>query len=546
VSATSTRPAHLRTTTGGPSGGGRAVTQLAARELRRGTTTVAVLSGVVTLIVAAQYRVTFSSAGSVSSLESLAANPAIRTLFGPPRALDQVGGFTVWRTGTFLAVLVGVWAMLAITRVTRGEEDAGRWALLLAGGVPVRECVRDHLLVAWGAQAVVALCVAVGFVAGGGSGLGAWLYAVAIGLTGAFFAAVGVLAAQVLPDRRSAATAGTAAVVLTLLLRMVADGVTSLRWLGWLSPFGLLGESRPYAGDRVLPLVVLALGAAGVAVAAVQLASHRDIGDALVRLPSEHPPRTRLLQSLPAFLVRRTLHPLVSWVAGIGAYFLLIGLLARSMSDFLTENPQFVRLAAEAGLAELGSVEGYAASLFTLLALPLGLFAAGRLAADAGDEEAGRLTLPLAAPVPRTRWLALHAAVATVECALLAVTAGAAVWLGAVVIGSPLDLADALRGALNVAPVALLSLGAAAVALGWAPRAVLAVGAIPSVGGFLLLSLAESLNWPDAARELSPFSHLAPVPARPADLLAAGVMLVLAAALVWAGAVGFARRDLRA
>ncbi|MEK8110427.1 hypothetical protein NKG94_51120 [Micromonospora sp. M12] len=40
-------------------------------------------------------------------MAALARNPAIRTLFGEPVALDQPGGFTVWRTGTVLAVLLG-------------------------------------------------------------------------------------------------------------------------------------------------------------------------------------------------------------------------------------------------------------------------------------------------------------------------------------------------------------------------------------------------------------------------------------------------------
>lgn len=48
-------------------------------------------------------------------------------------ALDDAGGFTIWRTGLPILVLASVWILLAATRITRGEEDAGRWDLLLAG-----------------------------------------------------------------------------------------------------------------------------------------------------------------------------------------------------------------------------------------------------------------------------------------------------------------------------------------------------------------------------------------------------------------------------
>jgi len=59
----------------------------------------------------------------------------------------EAGGFTVWRVGTVLAVLLGTWAGLATVRVTRGEEDAGRWELLLAGRVPVASVVGRRLVV---------------------------------------------------------------------------------------------------------------------------------------------------------------------------------------------------------------------------------------------------------------------------------------------------------------------------------------------------------------------------------------------------------------
>ena len=81
-------------------------------------------------LVVATFR---SAALDPAALGALARNPAIRTLFGEPVALADPGGFTVWRTGTVLAVLIGVWAMLAATRITRGEEDAGRWSMLLSG-----------------------------------------------------------------------------------------------------------------------------------------------------------------------------------------------------------------------------------------------------------------------------------------------------------------------------------------------------------------------------------------------------------------------------
>jgi ABC-2 type transport system permease protein len=202
-------------------------------------------------------------------------------------------------------------------------------------------------------------------------------------------------------------------------------------------------------------------------------------------------------------------------------------------------------MAAAVGFARLASVQGYAASLFSLLAVPVGAYAAGRIAALAHDEAASRLTLLYARPVSRVRWASWETVAVAVGTVLVAATAGVATWAGATWVGAGLGLGEALRGALSVVPVALLCLGAALLALGWMPSAVLAIGVLPAAAGFLLMVLADSFGWPGWVRGISPFAHLAAVPAEPVDLAGAVGMLLVAAVLAGAGIAGYARRDLR-
>ncbi len=545
TAGTTRRPAPSPTAPPAPErSGGAEVTATAVRQVRRGTGIVAVLCGALAVTVVTQYRGLDGAIG-MSSLTALAENPAIRTLFGPPVALDDPGGFTVWRTGTVLAVLAGTWAVLAATRLTRGEEEAGRWDLLLAGRVTLRSSVLRTLAVLLGAAALPGVAVGTAMLLTGTASTGAVLFAAAIAGLGMTGAALGVLAAQLLPERRAASGLATAVLLGGLLTRMVADGVPALAWLHWLTPFGLVGRTAPFAADRVLPLAVLAGLVAVVAVVAVALATGRDVGTG--RLPGRERGRTpsRLLGSLAGLAVHRTRRPTLTWGVGLAAYFLLIGLLATAMVDFLRENPLFARLAEQAGIVELGSVAGYVASLFSLLAVPVGAFAAGRIAAAAHDESAGRLTLLFSLPVGRVRWAATEAAAVALGCVVLAAVAGLATWVGTVWVGAGLGVDDALRGALSVVPVALLCVGAALAALGWAPQAVLALGVLPAAGGYLLLVLADTFGWPAWVRALSPFGYLASVPAEPMDVAGALGMLAVAAVLTAVGLVGYARRDLR-
>src|SRR4029453_2329588 len=122
-----------------------------------------------------------------------------------------------------------------------------------------------------------------------------------------------------------------ALLVLAVLRRMIGDGVNTLAWWRWLSPFGLLELSRPYAGNVWSPLVLLGAGAAVLIVVTAVAAKHRDVGDGLVAPAGGRAPRLWLLGSVQAFAVRRMLRPLTGWAAGVGAYFLLIGLVAVTM-----------------------------------------------------------------------------------------------------------------------------------------------------------------------------------------------------------------------
>ncbi|RZQ64582.1 polyketide antibiotic transporter [Amycolatopsis suaedae] len=525
---------------------GRAVTGHAVRQVRRGGVIVALAAAGMSAVVAGQYQSTFAGALDGSALRALAENPAIRILFGPPVALDDPGGFTVWRTAIPVQVLCAVWALLAATRLTRGEEETGRADLLLAGRLHRADLTIRGLLAVTAAAVVIAAAVAGALIVTGTATAGALIHAGGIlGIT-LTFACGGALAAQVVPSRAAATGLTVAVLGATALARMLADGVGQLAWLGWLTPFGLVARAAPYADDRVGPLLVLAAFPAVLTAATMVAARHRDTGGALLATAASRRPRTRLLGSLTAFAVRKALRPTAGWAAGLAAYFLLVGTLITSILAFLDENSRFTDLAAGAGFTRLGTADGFAAAMFSLLAIPTGLYAVTRIAAMVADETSGRSTWLTVLPVSRHRLAASELAVTAAALFTLLTTAGLALWAGARINAAPLDILSSLGGAWNVAPVALLSFGAATLALGWAPRAAAAIGALPVAGGFLLHVTVQSMDASGWLSALSPFAHLAAVPDTPPDWPATTALAVIAALLTAAGLVGYARRDLTA
>jgi ABC-2 type transport system permease protein len=520
---------------------GRAVSWLAVRQLRRGAVVVALICGGMSALVASQYQM-IGGLLDESGIRALAENPAVRILSGPPVALDDPGGFTVWRIGTPVSVLASGWIMLAATRITRGEEDGGRWDLLLAGRLRMADVVVRCLAALVGSATLIGVAVAAGLLAAGTELTGAVIHAAGITCVALTFATTAVLAAQVMP-RRSAATGLTvAALGVGLMLRMIADGSHQLAWLAWATPFGLTARAAPYADNRIVPLIVLGAFPIVLAGAALVAARDRDLGDGIVAVPDSRPPRTRLLQSIGGFALRRAGRTTLGWATGIAASFLLVGALLASILELFQTNRRFAELAAAAGVAL--SVNVVAATLFSLLAVPTGLYAAMRLAAMVADEEAGRWTLLFAEPISRVRLVSTEIMVTVGGVVALHCSAAVAVWSGAKITGAPLQLTDSLAGALNSLPVALLAAGAAAVGVGWLPSAAGAIGALPVVGGFVVNVIRQTTHAPGWVVDLSPWTHLAAVPDAPPNWAATTIFLFIGAILTALGVYGYVRRDL--
>lgn len=522
---------------------GRAVSRLAVRQLRLGATAVALICGGISALVASEYQ-PIGNLLDEPSLRALGENPAIRILSGPPVALDDPGGFTVWRTGPAVSVLVSVWIMLAATRITRGEEDGRRWDLLLARRLRMVDVVVRCLAALAGSATVIGVAVAAGLLAARTDPTGALIYAAGITCVALTFVATALLAAQVMPRRSSATGLAVAALGIGLMLRMIADGSHQLAWLAWATPFGLTARAAPYADNRIAPLIVLGAFPIVLAGAALVAARHRDLGDGIVPVRHSRPPRTRFLQSISLFALRRTGRTTLGWATGLAAYFFLVGAVLDSILQLFRTNPRFAELAGAAARDGAELVDVVAAALFSLLAVATGLYAATRLAAMVADERAGRLTLVLAQPISRARLVSAEIIVTVGGVVALHCSAAVAVWSGAKFSGAPLRLSDSVAGALNSLPVALLAAGAAAVGVGWLPSAAAAVGALPVVAGFLVNVIGQTTNASGWVVNLSPWTHLAAVPGAPPNWLATTVFLLIGAILSGLGVYGYVQRDL--
>jgi ABC-2 type transport system permease protein len=489
------------------------------------------------------YRHTYGTlAERLQFAHSFAGNKAVVLFYGKAFDLLTIGGYSAWRTGGILAILAAVFGLLAAVRALRAEEDAGRVELVLAASVSRRSIyagamlgIAAQLAVLW--VAVFAGCVVARLDAGGSAYL-----ALAIVSAGAVFAGVGALVSQLAPTRRIALELGGAAVAFAFVLRVIADTSGAAGWLRWATPLGWAEELRAFTGAQPAVLILPAIATAGLLLGAVRLAVTRDVGAGLLAARDTAPPRMRLLSSTTAQALRTEQTSLLVWLGGVGAFALIIGIISKTVSS-ASISPQLQREIAKLGSVALTTPVGYLSFSFIFFVLVLSLFACSQVAAARHEESDQRLETLLALPVRRDGWLGGRLALATGAAIAISVCCGLLAWLGAASAGVHVSLPRMLEAGVNCLPAALLFLGISALAYALVPRAGTGIAYGLVVVAFLWQLFGSLFGAPSWLVKLTPFAHVAAVPAQPVQGGAAVIMLAIGALTAGVALVAFGRRD---
>jgi ABC-2 type transport system permease protein len=478
---------------------------------------------------------------------SFGLNHAASALFGPAPELQTVAGFTAFKVSMTLIVIGAVWGLLTSTRLLRGEEDAGRWELLVTGattrGAAAGQAIAGLTAGPVALWLVTALLTSVaGASTKVGIGVGQAMYlALALVASPVMFLALGALTSQLAPTRRQAAAQAAVVLGVSYALRLVADAGVGAHWLVWLSPLGWVEELRPLTAPgpaALLPIAALASACGGLAVV---LARGRDVGASILPNRATAAPRLRLL-SRPAGLALRLVRPTaLGWALAVAMTGLVMGIVApaagRSISGSSVQQV-FSRLGAR------GSGPGtFLGVSFLIVAMIVGFAGAGQVSAARREEAEGRLSNLLAQPVPRWSWLAGRLSVAVALIVVCGLLAGLFAWAGTAAQGPTAGLAATIGAGLNVVPSAMALLGLGAAALGiWPRRAPQIVQAalvwsvlIELVGGFALRS-----HW---LLDTSVFHQMAAAPAVAPDWGRNAWMVVFGLVGAAVGLAAFNRRD---
>ena len=527
---------------GGPAS---ALVARAVRDSRTLTVVFVYLFLVYSFVQPVGYRRIYTTQASREDFaRSFGENSGLRLLYGQPHNVATVEGYTAWRVGGVLAIAAAAFGVLMAVRALRGEEDAGRTELTLAGIVSRRTAYLAALAAIGIATVILWAAEFAGFALGQLPIAGSAYLALATISVIPVFAGIGAVASQLAPSRRIAAEIAGGAVGLFFLLRVVADTVSAAGWLRWATPLGWAEEMRPFADTRPVVLLLPVVASVLLLWLAARLGATRDIGSGL--LPERRGGSGMALLSSPtAQALRSQRDSLIAWAGSFGVFAFILGTVASSVSS--NGIPAGVnRQVAKLGVGSLTTPAGYLALIFFVYVLGVSLFACAQVGAARREETDQQLETLLALPVGRIGWLTGRLLLGAVAAALICVLIGLLTWAGAAAGGTRVQAGQMLEAGLNCLPAALLFLGVAALAYAVVPRASAAIAYGLLVLTFLWQAVSALVSAPGWLAGLTPFAHIGLVPTQPFRAADAAVMIAIGVAAAGVGLAVFRRRDLMA
>ncbi|WP_103663503.1 ABC transporter permease [Microbacterium sp. CJ77] len=489
-----------------------------------------------------------------SLLAAAVANPVILLFRGLPSGADE-GAFITFLILPWLCLLAAFMSSFLAVRHTRGDEEARRAEMLAATPASRFAPVVATIIHGTLSNVLLAVFVAVGFIAAGLGPTGSILAGAATGSVGFVFLGVGLGASQLFRTSRAA----NAVSVWTLLALFLAAGIGNALGtpsddlqridssaLTWLSPFGWAENTRPFAENNALPLALAAAVALTLIAGAVLAQSARDLGESFIAERAGRVEASGALSTPIALAWRLSRGAVVGWAVG----GLVVGALSTSLASIVAEvgstNPTVEAMLEQ--IAGAGNIEqGTVTIFFTMLGVLAACAAVQTVCRARQEESQGTAEMLLATPVHRVRWLAGYLLIGFV--AIVAVVGagaiGAALGIGGQAVNGEggdfalmRDVAVVGGGQIAAASVFLVVTALIFVAL---PRATIALGWTLVLLGMVLGLFGPLFGFPAWLTDLSPVGIAPLIEGDTVD--ARGLWWLLGATTVGAvGSLGLMRR----
>ncbi len=483
--------------------------------------------------------------------DSFGNNIGLKVLLGTPHAIETVGGFVSWRSLGMLILIGSIWGLMLATRLFRGEEQAGRTELMLAGKTTLRKIALQVssaigiLLIVIFVILTIATIASAAYKQTGISVASNAFFALSLVVCIAIFASLGSVMSQLFATRAQALRASAVVFGMFFLMRGLAASVSSLGWMATFSPLGWIENLQPLTGSHwqwLIPSITLIVVSL---VLSWWLAGRRDVGASIIGDSEQAEPKLGLLRNMTTFNIRLMKGPLLGWLAGISFMAVIFGTVAKSAGDAFNSSNFVQNILGRLTQSSNFGVETYYGFIFLIFTLVLLLMVAGMLASMREEEAEGYTDNILVRPIGRLSFISSKTALFVVGILIFSLVTAVAGWFGGISQHADISLYKLLLASINMIAAGFVIVGFGLAIYGLKPR-LTAVVLYSFIGwAFIIEMLGSILNLNHYILDTSLLHHLPLAPAVSMKWSVIGVYICIGIVLGTIGFVGFSKRDIQ-
>ncbi|MGE7675370.1 ABC transporter permease [Lysinibacillus sp. NPDC094403] len=498
-----------------------------------------------TLIVPPAFESLYKTQQDRDTVTETMANPAITAMVGTGDLKNYtIGAMTAHQMLIITAVIVGLMAILLVTRHTRADEEDGLIEMIRSLPSGRLSYLNASFIVASGTFIVLALFIGFGLYVLGIESMdleGSLLYGAALGGTGFIFVGVTAIFAQLSESSRGTIGWSVAVLLLAYLSRAITD--ISNEQLSWLSPLGWVSKAEVYSSNNWGPILLMLAFAILLFIIAIYLNSIRDLEQGFIASKPGKSNASRLLQSPIGLAFRLQRTGFIAWAIGLFILGASYGSIFGDLESFFKGNEMYQQLLQQEEGASL--VEQFIPTLMVVISLIATippLLAMNKLRSE---EKKGRLEHLLGRAVSRTKLIGSYLILAIVNSFVMISLTAIGLWAaGTAVVEHGLEFSMVYSSALVFYPAILVMIGITAVLNGFSPRLTHLIW-FYLMYSFIVLYLGNLIQFPNWLGKLSPFGHVPHVPIEEATFMPLFLLSAIGVGLMIISFIGFRKRDIK-
>lgn len=473
------------------------------------------------------------------------ANPAMTAMLGTGD-LDNytIGAMTAHQMILMTAVIVGLMAILLVTRHTRADEEEGRIEIIRSLPAGRLSYLNATIIVISSTFIVLALITALGLYALNIESMdleGSFLYGAALGGTGLFFTGVTAIFAQLSESSRGTIGWSIAILIISYLFRAITD--ISNDALTWLSPLGWVTKAEVYSSNNWEPVILMLVISIVLFIIGNYLNSIRDLAQGFIPAKPGRRFASRFLRSPIGLAFRLQRTGFISWAIGLYVLGASYGSIFGDLESFFEGNDMYQQMLQQAEDASI--VEQFIPTLMIVLSLIATIPSVMAMNKLRAEEKKGRLEHLLVRAVSREQLIGSYLVLAVVNGFVMLSLSAIGLWSAATaVMKEGMEFGMIYSAALVYFPAMLVMIGIVAFLNGAAPRFTNWIWAY-FLYSFFVLYLGNLFQFPDWVGKLSPFGHVPQVPIEDATFMPLFVLSIIAVGLMSVSFGGFRKRDVQ-